>query len=128
MVVLNAGVQDWDGLVDLGAVTAPVCPQGRRGWVDQGFAGGVAAAREHFGWELVVVRKDPGQQGFAVQPRRWVVERTFAWLGDCRRLAKHLERYAETSEAFLYLAMIQLMFRRLAPAATSSPGNATLAA
>lgn len=128
VVVLSAGVQDWDGLVDLGAVTASACPQVRMGWVDQGFAGGVRDVREHFGWELVVVRKDPGQRGFAVQPRRWVVERTFAWLGDCRRLAKDLERYAETSEAFIYLAMIHLMLRRLAPATTPSPWRTAIAA
>jgi transposase len=115
VAVLNAGVQDWDGLQDLCALTRPISPRVTVGWVDQGFAGGVAAVRADYGWELQVVRKPPGQRGFQVQPRRWVVERTFAWLTACRRLTKDYEVYAETGEAFTYLAMIQLMLRRIAP-------------
>jgi len=115
VAVLSASVQDWDGLRDLCAITAPVCPRVSAGWVDRGFAGGVYEVRQVHGWELVVVGKPPGQQGFVVHPRRWVVERTFAWLGDCRRLSKDYEVYAETSEAFVYLAMIHLMLRRVAP-------------
>ena len=53
---------------------------------------------------------------FRVLPRRWVVERTFAWLGRCRRLAKDYERLAETTEALVYAAMTRLMLRRLARA------------
>ena len=67
------------------------------------------------GWRLEIVSKPPGQQGFAVIPRRWVVERTFGWLGRNRRLAKDYEEYAETTEAWVYLGMIRLMLRRLAP-------------
>jgi transposase len=115
VAVLNAGVQDWDGLQDLCALTRPISPRVTVGWVDQGFAGGVAAVRADYGWELQVVRKPPGQRGFQVQPRRWVVERTFAWLTACRRLTKDYEVYAETGEAFISLAMIQLMLRRIAP-------------
>ena len=115
VAVLNAGVQDWDGVLDLCRLVQPVSARLTAGWVDQGFAGGVAAVQEQFGWTLEVVRKTPGQRGFVVQPRRWVVERTFAWLTDCRRLVKDYEVYAETSEAFISLAMIHLMLRRLAP-------------
>ena len=115
VAVLNAGVQDWDGVLDLCRLVQPVSTRLTAGWVDRGFAGGVAAVQEQFGWNLEVVRKAPGQRGFVVQPRRWVVERTFAWLTDCRRLVKDYEVYAETSEAFIYLAMIHLMLRRLAP-------------
>lgn len=114
MAVLSASVQDWDGLRDLCTLTAPACPRVTTGWVDRGFTAGVYEVRQVHGWELVVVGKPPGQQGFAVHPRRWVVERTFAWLGDCRRLSKDYEVYAETSEAFVYLAMIHLLLRRLA--------------
>jgi putative transposase len=96
--------------------------------VDQGFAGGVAAIKEQYGWDLEVVTKPKDQRGFVVQPRRWVVERTFAWLTDCRRLAKDYEVYAETSEAFIYLAMIHLMLRRLAPDATQRPWTVIRAA
>ena len=115
VAVLNAGVQDWDGIHDLGILCAPVCPRVTAGWVDQGFRAAVDAVRERFGWQVVVVGKAPGQVGFAVQPRRWVVERTFAWLGRCRRLAKHYEELAESAEAWCYLAMIHLMLRRLNP-------------
>jgi transposase len=128
VAVLNAGVQDWDGLQDLCALTRPVSPRVSAGWVDQGFAAGVAAVREDFGWDLQVVRKPPDQRGFQVQPRRWVVERTFAWLICCRRLTKDYEVYAETSEAFIYLAMIHLMLRRLAPDDSQRPWNTAHAA
>ena len=54
------------------------------------------------------------QKGFEVLPKRWIVERTFAWLGINRRMSKDVERYAQTSLAFIQAAMIQLMARRLA--------------
>ena len=128
VVVLSAKVQDWDGLLDLCGLTQSVSPRLRAGWVDAGFTGGVAAVKERFGWDLTVVSKPPGQRGFVVQPRRWVVERTFAWLTDCRRLTKDYEGYTETSEAFIYLAMIHLMLRRLAPATTYRPWKTAHAA
>ena len=115
VAVLNAGVQDWDGLLDLCRLVRPVSTRLTAGWVDQGFAGGVERVQDEFGWTLTVVRKPKEQRGFVVHPRRWVVERTLAWLTDCRRLVKDYEVYAETSEAFIYLAMIQLMLQRLAP-------------
>ncbi len=55
------------------------------------------------------------QKGFVVLPRRWVVERTFAWITQCRRLGKDYETQPETSEALIYLAMTRLMLQRLAP-------------
>ena len=67
---------------------------------------------------LDIVRKPQGQQGFAVAPRRWVVERFFAWLGRCRRLAKDYERRVESSLAWLQLAVIRLLIRRLGRAET----------
>ena len=114
-VVLNARVQDWDGRQDLCGQLAPVSPRLGAGWVDGAVAAGVAAVKAQFGWELAVVTKPPGQRGFVVQPRRWAVERTFAWLTNCRCLAKDDEVDTETSEALIYLAMVQLMLRRLAP-------------
>jgi putative transposase len=128
VVVLNAKVQDWDGLLDLCGVAQPVSPRVTAGWVDAGFTAGVAEVQERFGWALEVVRKPPDQAGFVVQPRRWVVERTFAWLTDCRRLTKDYEVYSETSEAFIYLAMTHLMLRRLAPDAAQRPWKAAHAA
>ena len=61
-----------------------------------------------------VVKKKEGQKGFEVLPRRWVVERTFAWLGRYRRLSKDYEYLPTTSETMLYIAMVNIMLRRLA--------------
>lgn len=63
---------------------------------------------------LEIVLKLQGQKGFQVLPKRWVIERTFAWITRNRRLARDYERLAQSSEAFIYLAMIRLGLRRLA--------------
>lgn len=68
------------------------------------------------GWVLTIVDKPPGQVGFQVLPKRWIVERTFAWLTRNRRLSKDYERLPATSEAFIYVAAIRLMTKRLAHA------------
>jgi transposase len=65
-------------------------------------------------WELEVVKRSDQAQGFVVLPKRWIVERTFAWLGRCRRLSKDFETLTRTALAFLRLAMIRLMLRRIA--------------
>jgi putative transposase len=67
----------------------------------------------HARWELVIVRRPEGARGWVRLPIRWTVERTFAWLGKCRRLSKDRERSVVSSEAFIKLAMIQLMLNRL---------------
>ena len=64
-----------------------------------------------------IVRKPPDQVGFAVHPRRWVVERFFAWIGRCRRLAKDFEGTTKSARALLYAASVLLLTRRLARAA-----------
>ena len=66
-------------------------------------------------WELVIVRRPDGSKGWIKLPIRWTVERTFAWLGKCRRLSKDRERTVLSSEAFIKLAMIHLMLNRLEP-------------
>jgi putative transposase len=65
------------------------------------------------GWELEVVEREAGTRGFNVQPRRWVVERSFAWLNRNRRLAKDYERKVQTSETLIELAASRLLLRRL---------------
>src|SRR3712207_4235238 len=70
-------------------------------------------------WRLEVVRRGDGP-GFVPLPKRWLVERTFAWLGRCRRLAKDFENLAVNALAFLCLGMIRLMLRRLARASDRS--------
>ena len=65
--------------------------------------------------QLVIVSKKENQQGFQVLPKRWIVERTFGWLGRWRRLTRDYEYLPESSEALIRIAMIGLMLRRLAP-------------
>ena len=72
---------------------------------------------------MEIVRRKPGQRTFEVLPRRWVVERTLAWITRFRRLAWDYERTLVHSEAMVMWAMIGLMARRLTPAASSSSGN-----
>jgi putative transposase len=71
-------------------------------------------------WELVIVRRPEGEAGWVDLPLRWTVERTFAWLGKCRRLSKDRERTVLSAEAFIKLAMIHLMLNRLEPKETEA--------
>jgi transposase len=66
-------------------------------------------------WDLDIVRRPKGSEGWVRLPIRWTVERTFAWLGRCRRLSKDREKSVLSSESFIKLAMIQLMLHRLRP-------------
>ena len=65
-------------------------------------------------WVFEVIKRSDSTKGLVVLPRRWVVERTFAWLGRYRRLSKDYEQLTQTSEAMIYAAMIRLMLKRLA--------------
>jgi putative transposase len=85
-------------------------------WADGGYAGGLLVwALVTGGWVIELVKKPEGATTFAVLPKRWIVERTFAWLGRCRRLSKDYEALPETGEAWIRIAMIHLMLKRLAP-------------
>ena len=64
---------------------------------------------------MEIVKRPKDSHEFVVLPRRWVVERTFAWLGRSRRLSKDYEALPDTTEAWIYIAMIHLMLRRLKP-------------
>src|SRR4051794_2023301 len=75
---------------------------------------------EHADWGLEIVRRPAGAKGWVRLPIRWTVERTFAWLGRCRRLSKDRERSTLSSEAFVKLAMIHLMLNRLEPKDTDA--------
>jgi putative transposase len=86
-------------------------------WVDGGYRGQLLEwVADHCRFHLQVVLRSDDQKGFVVRPRRWVVERTFAWLDHHRRLSKDYERLPSTSETFIYITMIRLMIRRLARA------------
>jgi putative transposase len=63
-------------------------------------------------WDLAVVERTPGTHGFAVRPKRWIVERTFGWLSRYRRMSKDDERKVQTSETLIELAMIRLLVAR----------------
>src|SRR5271165_6142458 len=71
-------------------------------------------------WELSIVRRPEGSEGWVRLPIRWTVERTFAWLGQCRRLTKDREKSVRSSEAFIKLAMIHLMLNRIEPTGTDA--------
>lgn len=83
-------------------------------WADGGYAGKLIEWLQQWcGWVLEIVRKLEGQVGFQVLPKRWLVERTFAWLGHSRRLSKDYEELVENSEAMIHIAMIRLMLQRV---------------
>jgi putative transposase len=83
-------------------------------WVDGGYKAGVVRwAQAELGYLLAVVERPPGATGFAVLPRRWVVERRFAWLGRYRRLSKEYEALTETSEGMIWAAFGGTLLRRL---------------
>ena len=88
----------------------------RHVFADGGYAGKklMAALAKIGKWTEQIVKRSDKAKGFEVIPKRWVVERTFAWLGRNRRLAKDFERTIESATAWLYLASIQLMTRRIA--------------
>jgi len=92
-------------------------PRLKKIWADAAYRGKELAdwcKQQGDGWELEIVEREPGTRGFQVQPRRWVVERCFAWLSRNRRLAKDYERKVQTSETLIEVAATRLMLRRLA--------------
>ena len=92
------------------------CKKLRKVWVDGGYFGTLLEwALLRLRLVLEVVKRAAEQKGFAVLPRRWVVERTFAWLSFHRRLSKDYECFPKTSETLIYIAMTRLMLRRLHP-------------
>ena len=109
-----ASVQDRDGGGPLLRISRRIFPFIQRVFADGGYAGEKVANATLIAVEIV--RKNPDQIGFAVQPRRWVVERFFAWIGRNRRLAKDFEATIDSARAFLYAASVMLLVRRIARA------------
>ena len=92
------------------------CKKLRVIWVDGAYRGQLVAwVLTHFWFRFQPVLRSDSQKGFVVLPRRWIVERTWAWLNQYRRLSKDSEVLPTSSEAMIYIAMIRLMLRRLAP-------------
>jgi putative transposase len=114
-VVHPADIQDRDGAKLVLEKLADRFPRLQRIWADGAYAGKLVDWAKEFGqWVLEIVKRTDEAVGFEVLPHRWIVERTFAWLGRFRRLSKDYEVLIETSRAMIHIAMIQLMARRLA--------------
>jgi putative transposase len=114
-VVHPADVQDRDGAKLVLEDLAKRFPRLRKIWADAGYTGELLEQVKDWGkWVLEIVKKADKTAGFQLLPHRWIVERTFAWLGRYRRLSKDYEVFIETSETMIRLAMIRLMLKRLA--------------
>lgn len=115
IVVHPADIQDRDGGKLVLEKLAGLFPRLKLIWADGAYAGKLVDWAKEFGqWILEIVKRSDGAKGFELLPHRWIVERTFAWLGRFRRLSKDYEVLIETSEAMIRIAMIRLMVRRLA--------------
>ena len=113
VVVHSCGLQDPAGARLVLPKLSGLFPRLLKIWADAIYRGPLVTWAQEQGWQLEIVERPKGQKGFVTLPRRWVVERTFAWLGLCRRLSKDYEALPESSEAWVRLAMIGLMLRRL---------------
>jgi transposase len=115
VVVHPADVQDRDGArLVLDRRTRRLFPFIERIFADGGYQGPQAATAivKTGTWKLEIVKRSERQR-FVVLPKRWIVERTLAWISHNRRLARDFERYARSATAFVRLAMIRIMLRRL---------------
>jgi len=116
VVVHSADIQDRDGAARvLDKRTRRQFPFIERIYADGGYQGPRvrAAAARTGSWKIEIIKRSDIAKGFVVLPKRWVVERTLAWISRNRRLARDFERYARTVAAFVRLAMIRIMLRRL---------------
>lgn len=118
LVIHSAGIQDRDGAPDVLKTILKRWPWLRHIFADGGYAGPKLRGRlEKVGkFTLEIVKRSDQANGFEALPRRWVVERTFAWLGRCCRLAKDFEKTIASSEAWIYIANIRFLTRPIARA------------
>ncbi len=112
--VQPADVQDRDGARDLLRPARRMFPFIERIFADAGYQGPKMAKviADTGCWTLQIVKRSEAHR-FVVLPKRWIVERTFAWISRNRRLVRDFERYARTVAAFVRLAMIRIMLKRL---------------
>ena len=114
VVVHRANIPDRDGARFVLDDADERFPRLEKIWVDQAYTGSLAKdIYEEYHILLEIVEKPADRKGFTVVPRRWVVERTFAWLGRNRRLSKDYEHRPEYSESWIYISSIARMVRRL---------------
>ena len=116
IIVHTADIQDRDGAPELLKAIRHRFPWLRHVFADGGYAGEKlrGALKGNGEWTIEIIKRSDTAEGFEVLPRRWVVERTFAWLGRCRRLAKDWEQSLDSSTAWALVASIRLLTRRLA--------------
>ena len=116
VIVHAANIQDRDAAPDLIKAIRYRFPWLRHLFADGAYSGDklAAALKGHGDWTFEIIKRSDTAKGFEVLPRRWVVERTFGWLGRCRRLAKDWEQSIESSTTWTYIASVRIMVRRLA--------------
>jgi len=115
VVVTAANISDIAGAKLLLPKIKETCTTIKLIWADGTYRGGLVDwVQETLNATLEIVKQEEGQKGFKVLPKRWVVERTLAWLGNYRRLSKDYERLTHNSEGMIYLASIKTMLNRLA--------------
>jgi putative transposase len=115
VAVLGANVQDREGGEEVLFRMSGYFHRMKKIWADGGYAGEfVEDAKRLFGRIIEIVKRSELHK-FTVLPKRWIVERTFAWFGRYRRLSKDYESLPESSETMIHLAMINLMLHRLKP-------------
>ena len=109
-------MQDRDGAKLVLKKLRGVYPRLKKIWADGGYAGKLIDWTKSLGgWALEIVKRSDSLVGFVVLPKRWIVERTFGWIGRYRRMSKDYEALPATSESMIYLLMINVMVHRLAP-------------
>ena len=116
ILVHSAGIQDRDGAIDIFTTAKKHFPTVQHVFADGGYAGPKLrdALKAEGDWTLEIIKRSDKAEGFVLLPRRWVVERTFAWLGRCRRLAKDWEKSIESAQAWVLIAHIRRLTRHIA--------------
>jgi putative transposase len=112
--VTAADLGEREGAKALLCDAVPHFPRLSKIWADSGYDGPFGEwVKKQFDIDLEIIKRTDDLKGFKIVPRRWVVERTFGWFGRFKRLSKDYELLPERSESMIYLAMMQLMLRRL---------------
>jgi putative transposase len=116
VIVHTADIQDRDGAPDLLKAIRYRFPWLRYVFADGGYAGDKlrGALKGHGDWTIKIINRSDTAKGFVLLPRRWVVERAFAWIGRCRHLAKDWEQSISSATAWAYIANVRILTRRLA--------------